>query len=142
MKKKTPPVDIRKVIRAAAEAALEEPADVKPKKRRRSTGRALMLGAGLMTAGGLVASARGSNVLSSLHGSLGGLGVKLPGQNAVRPDVEDEEFEEPVEEALDDELDEDKLGEGVELEDEGDDETEASSRAPRRRAPRQRRGRA
>ena len=126
MKKKTPPVDIRKVIRAAAEAALEDPADVKPNKRRRSSRRALMLGAGLITAGGLLSSARGSDVLGSLQEGLSGLGVKLSGPNAGTPDVEDEEFQEPVVEALDDELD-------------GEPEPQGKARAPRRRPPRQRR---
>jgi hypothetical protein len=138
MKKKTPPVDIRKVIRAAAEAALEDPADVKPNKRRLSPRRALMLGAGLMTAGGLLSGARGSNVLGSLQEGLSGLGVKLPGPNAGTHDVEDEELQEPGVEALDDELDEEPE-DGVEPEGEAVDEPEGKARASRRRPPRQRR---
>lgn len=138
MKKKTPPVDIRKVIRAAAEAALEDPADAKPNKRRRSSRRVLMLGAGLMTAGGLLSSARGSNVLGTLQEGLSGLGVKLPGPNAGAPDLEDEEFEEPVVEALDDEP-EDERDEGAKTERKPVDEPEGKARAPRRRPSRQRR---
>jgi hypothetical protein len=102
-KKKTPPVDIRKVIRAAAEAALEEPAaspKPKPKKRRLSTGRAVILGAGLVTAGRLAASARDSNVVSSLQERLDDLGVKL------RPDVDNEDVDEVVDEELPEEPEE------------------------------------
>ena len=146
MKQKTPPVDIRKVIRAAAEAALEEPTDAKPKKRRRS-GRVMKLGLGLITAGGLLAGARGRDVLGSLQESLGslqeslgGLGEKLSAQNAVGADLEDEEFEEPVADALDQAVEpEDELKRGAENQGKKADKPKASARAPRRRAPSQRR---
>ena len=147
MKQKTPPVDIRKVIRAAAEAALEEPTDAKPKKRRHSSGRVMKLGLGLITAGGLLAGARGRDVLGSLQESLGslqeslgGLGEKLSAQNAVGADLEDEEFEEPVADALDEVVEpEDELKRGTENQGKKADKPKASARAPRRRAPSQRR---
>jgi len=140
MKQKTPPVDIRKVIRAAAEAALEEPTDAKPKKRRRSSGRVMKLGLGLITAGGLLAGARGRDVLGSLQESLGGLSEKLSAQSAVRADLEDERFEEPVADALDEVVEpEDELNRGAENQGKKDDKPKASARAPRRRAPSQRR---
>jgi hypothetical protein len=105
-KKKTPPVDIRKVIRAAAEAALEEPGtDTKSTKRRLSTGRAVILGAGLVAAGRLAASARGSNVVSSLQERLDDLGAKL------RPDAEDEDVDADVDGQLPEEPEEDLVEE-------------------------------
>ena len=99
-KKKPPPVDIRKVIRAAAEAALEEPeADVRPKKRRHSGRRAVMLGAGLVAAGRLLAGGRGGALLGSVQDRLAGLGVEVPGKTPVDPELDaDELVDEPVEE--------------------------------------------
>jgi hypothetical protein len=99
-KKKPPPVDIRKVIRAAAEAALEEPeADVRPKKRRHSGRRAVMLGAGLVAAGRLLAGGRGGALLGSVQHRLAGLGVEVPGKVPVEPELDaDELVDEPVEE--------------------------------------------
>lgn len=136
MKQKTPPVDIRKIIRAAAEAALEEPAaDSKPKKRRLSSGRALILGAGLMTAGRLAARGRVGNMIGSLENRLADLGVQIPGQETGEPEVADEDvLDEPIEDL--DEEPEDELEEEPE-----DDEEESNGAAPERRASRQSRGR-
>jgi hypothetical protein len=147
MKKKTPPVDIRKVIRAAAEAALEEPGSAaKPKKRHHlSTGRALVLGAGLMTAGRLLASGRGNAVLGSLQDRLADLGAQLPGQDDEEPEAEDfeeaeaeEDFEEEEPEA---EAEEDFEEEEPEAEAEEDLEEESNGGAPERRSRSRRSGR-
>lgn len=85
---KTPPVDLRKVIRAAAEAALEEPTPaVKPKKRRLSAGRALLLGAGAVIAGRTLASQRGNGLVQSLQDRLADL-ADQPDDNEEMPDVD------------------------------------------------------
>ena len=125
MKQKTPPVDIRKVLRAAAEAALEEPpSPVKSKKRRLSTGRALLLGAGVVTAGRVLAR-RGDGLLPSLQGRLADLGAE-PDADVEEPDLEDDE-------ALEEEPE-------VEPEDELDEEPQSNGGEPEKR-PRQRAGR-
>jgi len=61
------PIDMRRVIRAAVEAALEDPVPQPRRKRRLSSGRALLLGAGLMTAGKLAASSRGREMFGTLR---------------------------------------------------------------------------
>jgi hypothetical protein len=138
MKQKNPPVDIRKVLRAAAEAALEEPSPATSKKPRLSTGRALLLGAGAITAGRLLAR-RGDGVLQSLQGRLAGLGSQ--------PDVDEEELEddEVLEEGPDAEADDDLEEELPEedlddAEEEPDEEPESNGGKPENR-PRRRAGR-
>ena len=66
-KRGTTPVDMRRVIRAAVDAALEDPAPQPKRKRRLSGGRVLLLGAGLMTAGKLAASSRGREVFGTIR---------------------------------------------------------------------------
>jgi hypothetical protein len=101
-KRKTPPVDIRKVIRAAAEAALEEPEPaVQPKKRRHSGRRAVLLGAGLVAAGRALGGGRGRDLLASVQDGLAGLGG--PGRTPAAPELDaDELVDEPL-------LDDDEL---------------------------------
>lgn len=141
MKQKNPPVDIRKVLRAAAEAALEEPApSVTQKKRRLSPGRALLLGAGVVTAGRVLAR-RGDGLLPSLQGRLADLGTQ-PDADVDEPELEADEdveaFEEEEPEAESDEEPEDELDD--EPEDEVDDEPQSNGGEPEKR-PRQRAGR-
>jgi hypothetical protein len=128
MKQKNPPVDIRKVLRAAAEAALEEPAPpVRPKKRRLSTGRALLLGAGAVTAGRIL-TRRGEGLLPSLRDRVADLGAQ-PDDEAEEPDLEAEEDVEALEEEPD-----------AEPEEELDEEPQSNGGEPEKR-PRQRTGR-
>jgi hypothetical protein len=87
-------VDVRRVIQAAVEAALEEPP---PRKKHRLTGgKALLLGAGLMTAGKLAVGPRGRDALDSLRQRVGELAGIDEDADGV-PDDED------LEEELDDE---------------------------------------
>ena len=141
---KTPPVDIRKVLRAAAEAALEEPApNVKPRKRHVTTGRVMMLGAGLIAAGGLLAGGR--NVVGSLQDHLQDLGVKLPGKSGLGPTVEEDMVDDLIEEDPEEDLEESEEGGEDERTDEAQDELDdlrKSRTAPAARpARRQRRSR-
>lgn len=66
------PIDLQRILEAAAKAAVEQSAQparpsLKPKKRRLSTGRAMLLGAGLATAGRLVVSHKGRDVLGRVQ---------------------------------------------------------------------------
>src|SRR5436853_345846 len=87
------PIDMRRVIRAAVEAALEDPDPQPRRKRGRSSGRALLVGAGLVTAGTLAASARGREMIGTIRHRVADIEDRL-----LRPDddsAEDEaEFDE------------------------------------------------
>jgi phosphopantothenoylcysteine synthetase/decarboxylase len=110
------PIDLRKALRAAVEAALEDPTPDVTKKPRLSTGRALLVGAGLMAAGRLALGHRGQNMLESLQQRLaenGGHGDEVEDEDQVEGEDEDE-----VEGDDDDE---------VEVEDEDADEVQAES---------------
>jgi hypothetical protein len=108
------PIDMRRPLRAAIEAALDEALADPPKKRHGGTGRALLIGAGLVTAGRLVVGGRGRDMLEALQ-------QRLPDHGQPRMDDdeldEDEEF---------DEDDDEPEGEGDEDVDEpkGDDDEE------------------
>ncbi len=154
-KPKTSSVDIRKIIRAAAEAALEEPStpDVEPKKKRRLSGRrAVLLGAGAVTAGRLLMRGRGRGVVNSLQDRLARLGVELPDKPSADPEVDEEEpvdVDQEVDDAVDQEepeaeLEEDEptAAEDEPPEDEElEDEEPSNGGAPERQPRRQRRGR-
>jgi hypothetical protein len=57
-------IDLRRVVQAAIEAAVQDPTPVtKPKTRHLSSGRALLLGAGLVTAGRVIAASRGREMV-------------------------------------------------------------------------------
>jgi hypothetical protein len=139
-KSKAPAVDIRKVIRAAAEAALEEPSTPQPqaKKRRLSGGRAVLIGAGAVTAGRLLVRGRGGGLVNSLQDRLSGLGVDLPGKPKVDPDLDEDLVDEP-EEVIDDLVDEEP--EATEDEEPDEDEEPSDGGAPERRVRGKRRGR-
>ena len=96
------PIDLSRSLRAALEAALEPPEPAAPKKPHLTAGRAIVLGAGLMTAGRLVAKSRGRDLLDSLQRSLAPDG---------EPDA-DEEYDE--DEAPEDEAPEDEAAEDFE----------------------------
>ncbi len=135
-KQKAPPVDIRKVLRAAAEAALEEPAaEVRPKRRHLRAGRTVVLGAGALAAGRLLVRGRQIGLLNSIEERLAGLGVEVPGKPPVEPELDDEELvDEAADEVPDDEL---ELAE-----EEGSAEEPSDGGAPRRQPRRKGRGRA
>jgi hypothetical protein len=118
-------VDVRRVIQAAVEAALEEPA---PRKRRLTGGKALLLGAGLMTAGRLAVGSRGREALGSLRQRVGEL-ADFDGDADDVPDEEDlEELDDDQEAELDD--DPEALDDQEELDD--DQEPAPEPEAPRR----------
>jgi hypothetical protein len=62
-------VDMRKTVLALAEAVLGDNAPSVPEKAKPhlSTGRAVLVGAGLMTAGRVIAGARGRHLLGSIQ---------------------------------------------------------------------------
>jgi hypothetical protein len=137
---KSKPIDMRRVIRAAVDAALEDPAPEPRRKRRLSAGRALLVGGGLMTAAKLAASSRGREMFGTLRDRVGGIEDRFPGSDDDLPEDEveldeHEDFDangaELEAEDVDDELDEEE----PELELEEDEQ-------PSRKAPsRRRRGR-
>lgn len=153
-KRGTLPVDVRRVIRAAVDAALEDPVPQPERKRRLSGGRVLLLGAGLMTAGKLAASSRGREVFGTIRDRMEDVQDKFLGpddglpEDAGAPDEQEEvdaEEEEPQGEATDDELDEgEELGDSSEDEelDEDEPEPELEEDAQPRRTARTRRPRA
>ena len=132
-KRGTMPVDVRRVIRAAVDAALEDPDPQPRRKRRLSGGRVLLLGAGLMTAGKLAASSHGREMLGTIRDQMEDLQDKflgpddgLPEDAGVLDEEEvDAEEEEPQSEAIDDELDEgEELGDSSEDDELDEDEPE------------------
>jgi len=148
---KSMPINMRRVIRAAVDAALEDPVPPPRRKRRFSTGRALLVGAGVMTAGRLAASSRGREMFGTLRDRVEDVQDRLLGSDDDLPEDEEElddqeEFdaeEEPQDEAVDDEFDEDE--EPGDLDDEELDEDEPEpepeeDEVPSRKAP-ARRGR-
>src|SRR5690242_17231672 len=145
------PIDMRRVIRAAVDAALEDPVPQPRRKRRLSTGRALLIGAGLMTAGKLAASSRGREVFGTLRDRVEGVEDRFPGSDEDLPEDEEEldeqeeldaEEEEPQDEVVDDEFEGEEPGD---WDDEAPDEDEPEPKLeedekPTRKAP-SRRGR-
>jgi hypothetical protein len=124
------PIDMRRVALAAVQAALEDPSPGSTKNRQKkkshlSTGRALILGAGLVTAGRVVAGGRGREMLESLQHRVGQNG-DADDEDYVDAEGDEDFDEEPeAEEDSEDEA-EDPEDEGSEdFEEEDDDEPEA-----------------
>jgi hypothetical protein len=114
-------IDMRRVVLAAVQAALEEPdpgagRQKKKKKKRLSGGRAVLIGAGLMTAGRLAASGRGRGMLESLQQRL--VDEDDPDDGAA----EEEYLDAEADEEFDEEFDEDPE---AEAEEPADEEAEA-----------------
>ena len=136
-KRGTMPVDMRRVIRAAVDAALEDPVPQPRRKRRLSGGRVLLLGAGLMSAGKLAASSRGREMFGTIRDRMDDAQDRFLGpddglpEDAEALDEEDvnAEEEEPQGEAMDDELDEDESE--PELEEDTQPRRTVRSRRPR-----------
>lgn len=141
------PNSLEKTVMGLAKAALNAqqssapaPSPPKAKKPRVSTGRAMLLGAGLMVAGQALVKSRGREALNAVRH---GLADRIDGTGAdeMEPMDEDEAFDEPLEDedaAYSDEAeaDEDEL-----VDEEDVDEEEPAPRAPRRRAATRGRGR-
>ena len=151
---KSMPIDMRRVIRAAVDAALEDPVPQPRRKRRLSTGRALLVGAGLMTAGKLAASSRGREMFGTLRDRVEDIEDRFRGSDDDLPEDEgeldeqeelDAEEEEPQAEAVDDEFDEgeepgDRDDEELD-EDEPEPELEEDEQTSRKAPTRRGRGR-
>lgn len=154
MGKSKTPIDVRRVIRAAVDAALEDPAPQPRRKRRLSGGRVLLVGAGLITAGKLATSSRGREAFDTMRHRVGDIEDRFLGSDDDLPEDEaelDEQEaldaeEDPQAEAVDDGFDEgQELGDGEDDElDEDQPEPELEeAEQPSRSAPKRRaRGRA
>ena len=139
------PKNFEKTALALVNAALNsqqasapaKPATPSPRKRRVSTGRAMLLGAGLMVAGQALVKSQGRAAMNAVRH---GLAERIDGAGRT-DDVDvvddDEEFEGEVA-AYDDEpeADEEEL-----LEEEDVEEEDPAPRAPRRKAASRGRGR-
>ncbi|MBV8711218.1 MAG: hypothetical protein JOY56_05545 [Solirubrobacterales bacterium] len=137
-------IDVRRVAGAALEAAIKEatpPPKPTKKKRRLSTGRALLLGAGLATAGRIAAGPKAREVFGRVQQRIADVdwfgqdpteeGAEFDEEDAGdyedEPEAEAEDEFEPddeSEEEDDEEDEEDEFGEDEE-EDEFDEEDEA-----------------
>jgi hypothetical protein len=120
-------IDMQRPLVAALQAALDEIQAEPPKKRHKvGAGRALLLGAGLYTAGRVVAKGRGSGMLDAIQ-------ERLPHRDGQGDDgdVVDEDFDEEFDQdEPEDEADDDQPeGEADEDQPEGeaDDEPEADA---------------
>jgi hypothetical protein len=143
------PIDMRRVIRAAVEAALEDPAPKPRRKRRLSSGRAFLIGAGLMTAGKLAASARGRELFGTIKDRVADTEGRLRGTDDALPDDEaeldeqeeiDAEEEEQAGAVNGEELDEDEELDELD-EDEPEPELEEDEQPSRDAPTRRSRGR-
>jgi len=154
------PIDIQRVLEVAAKTAVEQaaqaaPTSRKPKKRRLSTGRAMLLGAGLATAGRLVISHKGRDILGLVQDRIADsrwLEDREPGEAEEFEDDEpetsgDEELSADDEEAMDDSPDLDQQADADLDEDDTDREDadadedeneEPEPKRPSRRRTRQR----
>jgi hypothetical protein len=140
--------DLAKTIRAAVEAVVQESGN--SKKRRLTTGPALLTGAGLMTVGRLMTRSKGGGLLQSARGDQEVLDEDEelyedePEAEGVDEyeELEDEEPEDEADEDFDDEEPEDEADEDFddeEPEDEADEdfddeEPEEHPRSRRRRS--------
>lgn len=120
-------IDLNKIIQAAAEAALEGQGSGRQQqsekvKRKGLTGpRALLLGAGVYTAGRLLVGARGGGLVEQLHDRLADLEDRHRGNDEEEDFEGDEEFDNEPEDEPEGEYDEDEEPEG-EYDNEPDDE--------------------
>lgn len=145
---KRTPIDMRRVIRAAVDAALEDPVPQPRRKRRLSTGRVVLVGAGLITAGKLAASSRGREMFGTLRHRVGDIEDRFLGSDDDLPvdegELGEEELgaeEEPQVEAVEDEFDEGEEPGDWDDEELDEDEPEPElDEQPSRKAP-TRRGR-
>jgi hypothetical protein len=124
-------IDVGRVVQAAIQAAAEEPSPQgKPEKKRHlPVGRAVLIGAGLMTAGRLIVSPKGRELLGSLQQRIadfdGYLEDEEPGdeiEGEGDEDLDDEDYEDDLEGEGDEDLDDEDYQDDPEGGDEEDDE--------------------
>ncbi len=130
-------IDLQRTVRAALDAALKDAGSPppEPKKPFLSTGRALLLGAGAMTAGRLLAGSRGHQLLGSLEERLeGAIGLDIGQEEEPEAeedeDFEDEEYEEEPEAEDDEDFEDEEYEEEPEAEDDEDFEDEEYEEEP------------
>jgi hypothetical protein len=151
------PNDLQRILAAAVKAALEEPAQAAPssrksKKRRLSTGRAMLLGAGLVTAGRVVVGHKGRDMLGRVQQRMadsewladGGSDDEVEDYEDYEPDrdaAHEEELADEDKEVDDDTPDEEQESDAdpEQDEDEAEDEAEDEPGPERPGAPRKRR---
>jgi uncharacterized membrane protein len=124
------PIDMRRPLIAAIQAALDE-VQAEPAKKHRGVGagKALLIGAGLYTAGRVVVGGRGRDLMDSLQQRLPDLSGSDDGQDDAEDDVDEEVDDEEVDdEEVDDEEPEAEADDEPEAE--GDEEPEAEDEAP------------
>jgi len=97
-------IDTGRVLTAAAQAAVEDAvaqqrARRRSRRRRLPAARALLIGAGAVTAGRLAARGRGRALLGSLGDRLADIEARLGGEEPEAPAVDEEEAEDPGPEA-------------------------------------------
>ncbi len=140
------PIDIRKALSAALEAATQQPQapapQPEPRKPRLTTGKALLVGAGVVTAGKLVAGPKAREMFDSLQQRIEAAGAE-PTEDQADEDFDEEDFddEEPEDEAdedFDDEEPEDEADEDSDEEDDEEDRRHGSESRRRRQRPRAR----
>lgn len=153
-------IDVRRVLEAALEAAIQDPTPpTKPKKRRLSSGRALLLGAGIVTAGRVVAGAKGREMLGHLQQRIADMDwdgdqelddaaeyeedVDAQADEAFEPEEEDEELaaeegDEELEAEEDEDESEDEEQEPLADADEDSDDGDIEPDPPRARRGRSR----
>src|SRR5438067_2507413 len=121
-------VDLQRVVKAAVDALLQQPTaqpDVKKPRRRLSGGRALLIGAGVVTAGRLVAGPKGREMLESLQQRIeesDWYSEDGEPEGEAEEDFEDEEPEGEAEEDFEDEEPEGEAEEDFEEEEDFEDE--------------------
>src|SRR5437763_1034538 len=121
-------VDLQRVVKAAVDALLQQPTaqpDVKKPRRRLSGGRALLIGAGVVTAGRLVAGPKGREILESLQQRIEESDWDSEDGEPEGEGEEDFEDEEPEGEAEEDFEDGEPEGEAEEDFEDGEPEGEA-----------------
>jgi hypothetical protein len=123
-------IDMRKAVLAVAEAALADNRPSAPEKPKPhlSTGHAVLLGAGLMTAGRFIASSRGRQVLASIQEFVAEERLKLQADD--QDDYEDEEPEAETDEDFDDEDDYEDEEPEAETDEDFDDEDDYEDEEP------------
>jgi hypothetical protein len=139
------PTDLRSaVLKMAADALKQSGSQPEPapeaKKPLLSTGKAILLGAGLGTAGAAVISARGRELVESLRDRVEGQEDEQSDEPEAgeEDDFEDEEYDEPEAEEDEDFEDEDDYDE-PEAEEDDDFEDEEDEEEPPKKQPRRRR---
>ena len=125
------PIDMRRPMIAAIQAALDEVQAEPPKKKRHGVGasRALLLGAGLYTAGRVVARGHGRGLIDAIE-------QRLPhqqdgsGDDEPEDDASDEDLYEDEDDEFDEDAPEDQADQEPEDEVDQESEDEAADDAP------------